>query len=332
MLGEGGNALSATATSGTTGQVLRGQTCADPVFGQVVLTTDVTGILPVAGGGTSFGAYATGDLLYASSANALARLAAVANGSVLISTALGAAPIWGQAFQVGTTSNTGALNDYSGLAVSGGCSFTELTGAAPAFTGFSGGVAGNIAILKNTGTGVATFAHNSGASSVGNKLFNIAITAPTPVAAGGFIAYQYDGTQWQLIGHEQGMWITPPFSSGNFTGSGSMTWTVGAGNVGTYSYKLTGTTLTVVLSLGSTSVGGVPSTGLQVAIPGGFTPTLTVAGFSNYSDAGGALVMWRCFFFQPSGYVLVFDKLGGAVWTASVNSTALNGTLVMLDC
>jgi hypothetical protein len=38
---------------GATGTVLRGQTGADPVFGAVVLTTDVTGVLPIANGGSN---------------------------------------------------------------------------------------------------------------------------------------------------------------------------------------------------------------------------------------------------------------------------------------
>lgn len=51
LLGQGTGAIVAVAV-GATGTVLRGQTGADPVFGAVVLTTDVTGTLPVANGGT----------------------------------------------------------------------------------------------------------------------------------------------------------------------------------------------------------------------------------------------------------------------------------------
>jgi hypothetical protein len=51
LVGSGTAAIDALAV-GATGQVLRGATGADPAFGQVVLTTDVTGTLPVANGGT----------------------------------------------------------------------------------------------------------------------------------------------------------------------------------------------------------------------------------------------------------------------------------------
>lgn len=50
LLGQGAAALVATAV-GATGTVLRGATGADPAFGAVVLTTDVTGTLPIGNGG-----------------------------------------------------------------------------------------------------------------------------------------------------------------------------------------------------------------------------------------------------------------------------------------
>jgi hypothetical protein len=51
LVGSGASAVT-PITVGTTGQVLRGVTGADPAFGAVNLTTDVTGDLPVADGGT----------------------------------------------------------------------------------------------------------------------------------------------------------------------------------------------------------------------------------------------------------------------------------------
>jgi hypothetical protein len=51
LIGAGTGPVEATSV-GATGTVLRGQTGAPPVFGAVVLTTDVTGTLPVGNGGT----------------------------------------------------------------------------------------------------------------------------------------------------------------------------------------------------------------------------------------------------------------------------------------
>lgn len=52
LLGNGASALTVLANAAT-GNILRAQTGADPVWGQMVLTTDVTGVLPVANGGTN---------------------------------------------------------------------------------------------------------------------------------------------------------------------------------------------------------------------------------------------------------------------------------------
>lgn len=52
MLGQGTSAVAVTAV-GATGTVLKGSTGADPSFGAVALTTDVSGVLPVANGGTN---------------------------------------------------------------------------------------------------------------------------------------------------------------------------------------------------------------------------------------------------------------------------------------
>lgn len=66
-----------------------------------------SGILGATLGGTGFGSYAIGDLLYAGTTTALAKLNAVATGNVLISGGVGTAPSWGK---VGLTTHvTGTL-------------------------------------------------------------------------------------------------------------------------------------------------------------------------------------------------------------------------------
>lgn len=67
-----------------------------PTWGAVVLTTQVSGTLPVANGGTDIVSYAVGDILYASGTTTLAKLADVATGNVLISGGVTTAPSWGK--------------------------------------------------------------------------------------------------------------------------------------------------------------------------------------------------------------------------------------------
>lgn len=68
-------------------------------FGQIDLadaTNAVSGVLDEANGGTGNSSYTTGDLLYASAATTLAKLADVATGNALISGGVGVAPSWGK--------------------------------------------------------------------------------------------------------------------------------------------------------------------------------------------------------------------------------------------
>jgi hypothetical protein len=64
-------------------------------------------------------------------------------------------------------------------------------------------------------------------------------------------------------------WITPAFSAGVFTASGSMTWTVSSGQALNYRYTIDGKTMTVAWVVSGSTVGGTPSSALQVAIPAG---------------------------------------------------------------
>jgi len=85
------------------------------------LTLGWTGTLSAARGGTGFGSYAVGDLLYADTTTTLAKLADVSAGSYLRSGGVGVAPLWSTA-KLPNTATTGdvlyasASNVYSNLA------------------------------------------------------------------------------------------------------------------------------------------------------------------------------------------------------------------------
>lgn len=127
------------------GQVLRRAANALS-FGQIDLadaTNAVTGTLGVANGGTGLASYTTGDLVYASGATTLAKLADVATGSVLVSGGVGVAPVWSASptitgpVIVGTDpggANTlrvgGALTINSATLISTKTAFTNGAGAA----------------------------------------------------------------------------------------------------------------------------------------------------------------------------------------------------------
>ena len=183
-------------------------------------------------------------------------------------------------------------------------------------TGFAGGVSGQTVTFINTGSNVASFAHQSGSSSAGNKFRNAATSAATPVAGGGSVVYQYDGTDWRMVAHEQGGWVSYGATS-TISGWSSRTTT-------SIYYELSGRTLTVNFYLDGTS----NSTGTSFTIP--FTsvsgPTfLTALGrtFDNgaYPTAGGSVSIG-----SASSTLTVFKSNDAtATWTAA-NQKIVSGS------
>lgn len=101
--------------------------------------SNVTGVVAAANGGTGQSSYVTGDLLYASGATTLLRLADVAAGAALISGGVGVVPSWGK---VGLT--------------------THVTGLLPVANGGTGSATQNFVDLTSTQSvaGVKTFTSN----------------------------------------------------------------------------------------------------------------------------------------------------------------------------
>lgn len=232
-----------------------------------------------------------------------------------------------QALLMGTVvapqTNTGAVNNWApGV---DGHTFTRWAGTSDAtFSGCAGGQAGLLHVVRNTGTKVGYFLHASGLSSAANQFANSATSGPTPIAPGGWIAHRHDGSVWQLVAHQQGALITPTYAGGNFTGSAG-SWTVDAGDVGCYAYKLEGRRLTVWFQLATTSVASAGA-GLNIALPAGF---VAVAGKTIilpffYNDNGGVTTVGQSQV-DPSGVIIRLLKIGFANWANATNTTAVFG-------
>lgn len=148
ILGGGSGAAPTSLAAGTSTTLLHGNAAGAPTFSAVSLTADVSGILPGANGGTGNGffavsgpttslktfafpdasatvlttnaavtaaqggtgqsSYTIGDLLYASGATALSKLAGVATGNALISGGVATAPSWGK---IGLTTHVSGILD-----------------------------------------------------------------------------------------------------------------------------------------------------------------------------------------------------------------------------
>jgi hypothetical protein len=87
-----------------------------------------------------------------------------------------------------------------------------------------------------------------------------------------------------------GNMTSPAFSAGDYTAEGSMTWTVASGDVSTYAYTFLGPKLMLVTAYIITStVGGTPDDGLNVAIPASHTAAKAMAVGCDVIDNGTAM-------------------------------------------
>lgn len=195
--------------------------------------------------------------------------------------------------------------------------------------GITAGFDGQRLTILSIGAGQVDFAHQNGSATAANRLINFATVGLTSLAAGSGVAtYVYDANptaqRWRLDKHEQGAWISPAFSAGDFT-SNTGSWAVGSGDVVSYAYRLSGRTLTVVVTLQTTTVSGSP-VALQVKVPGGFTSAKEMTAVHRYIDNGtpglGLLDV------AAAGTNLLFYHTDSTVtWANATNATNVVATI-----
>jgi len=176
IVGSGTAALTALAV-GTNGQALLGSTGADPTWGQVDLTTTVTGILPVANGGTGTSTFTDHGVLVGSGASSPTALTVGTDGQVLLGST-GADPVFATLVSSGSTISftpgAGSLNLETAGTIAG--SFPTDSGTATPAVG---------ALTVSGGTNINT----SGAAAAVTVNLDAALTSTTShdFAAGGRI-------------------------------------------------------------------------------------------------------------------------------------------------
>jgi hypothetical protein len=131
-------------------------------------------------GGTGLTSYTIGDIMYASGATTIAKLAGVATGSALISGGAGAAPSWGKvglATHISGTLGTG----------NGGTGLTAFTSGGAMYATSTSVVTTGTLPVASGGTGVTT-STGSGAVVLGTSPTIGTATINTPTISGGTIA------------------------------------------------------------------------------------------------------------------------------------------------
>lgn len=155
---------------------------ADPTF-RALVNADLP-IVEAAKGGTGQSSYAVGDLLYASGATALSKLAGVATGNALISGGVATAPAWGK---IGLTTHVSGILPVAngGSGVSSATAYAVLCGGTSSTNPFqsvaSVGTTGQ-ALLSNGAAALPTFQTLS--SAVGAALTRVDDTNVTLTLGG----------------------------------------------------------------------------------------------------------------------------------------------------
>lgn len=200
--GGAGGAPVSLGSLGTATTVLHGNAGGAPTFGAVSLVADVSGVLPAANGGTGQASYTIGDLLYASGATTLSKLAGVATGNALISGGVGTAFSWGKidltAHVTGTlpVSNGGTgVTALSSLTANPSASvgLSAVNGSASTFMRSDGAPALSQSIAP-TWTATHTFSKSGGGTSAATLLSSAA-----PATAWNETDAAADNKLWDLL-------------------------------------------------------------------------------------------------------------------------------------
>ena len=110
------------------------------------------------------------------------------------------------------------------------------------------------------------------------------------------------------------------FVAGNFTGNGSMTWTVTSAQQNTFAYTLVGNLMTVFFSIVGGTVGGTVNSILQMTIPAGKKSTFTVLNGCNIEN-NSVYAQTACQVNPGGSQITCYANAGGTVnWTAGAVS------------
>lgn len=127
--------LARLASVATGNALISGGVTTVSTWGKIGLTTHISGVLPVANGGTNIASYVVGDLIYASATTTLATRIAVAAGSFLRSAGVATPPVWS------TTTWPNAATTGDLLTATGTNAYGNITAVATGRVLVSAGVA-----------------------------------------------------------------------------------------------------------------------------------------------------------------------------------------------
>jgi hypothetical protein len=355
LYGSASNTLSALAKSASATRYLANTGASNnPAWDQVNLANGVTGTLPAANGGTSITATPTnGQLLIGNgSGYTLATLTGTANqvnvtngaGSITLSLpqsiATSSTPQFAR-LGLGTGAGSSALitgvGQFDlGFTDNGSCGTSDtidwnagetqkstLSATTCTYT-FSNPIAGRtyllLVIQDATGGRLVTW---PGTIVWEGNLTPILSETPS---ATDLCYFTWTGAAYQGRCHvyDEYRWITPTYSAGHFTGSGSITWSVDEGDVRTYAARRVKNTMTVVFSIVTSSVTG-SGTQLRLDIPGTRTAAKYTVNPVYILDNGNREVGFAHVNIS-SGNIFI-ELVDSTTWAAASDTTEVYGEI-----
>lgn len=220
-----------------------------------------------------------------------------------------------------TTTATGAQHNFNLTASN---TYLRCTGAAPSFSGFTvGGVApeaGDRVLIQCLGTTAKVTNQDTG-STAANRIITPA-TIGQIIGLHGLMLLTYDDTtdRWRESIQDPGLPIAITFAAGDFTASGTMTWTVASGDVVHDVYVQNGKLVKFYGTYNVTTVGGSLSNELRRALPNGFVATREMwapefIAFDNNAQVTSSLSV------AAAGTLIRIRKPAGANWAAATDAT-----------
>lgn len=144
---------------------------------------------------------------------------------------------------------------------------------------------------------------------------------------GEAVMFYSTGTAWRTLARKSGAWIAVAHAGGNFTASGTMTWTVESGDQQSFRYRLDGKTLDLTVDMRTSTIGGSVSNELRVALPASL-----VANGTSYAlavlDQGSGQSIGLAFVTSGATYVSV-RKTDETNFALSTNGTRVQFTIRM---
>lgn len=341
-------AMAALAAVATGNVLISGGIGVVSAWGKVALTTHVSGVLPLANGGTNSGtgialldgvvhndtvaqAVSRGSLIYGNSTPKWDKLALGSAGKVLTSDGTDSA--WTLPHTEQTTTSTGTQNDFS---LSAHSTYLRCNNAsALTITGFTIGGAtpinGDRVIVENVGSSTVKLGYQTG-STAANQTLTPSTTGQI-IGAKGIILCVYDATtnRWRCHCIDPGAPIAVAYAGLAFTGTGTLVWTVASGDLITMSYQQQNNTLFAYIRITTSTVSGAGNTLIvseSSLIPGGFTlnAALTAALLGiRVIDNGNTTTG---FINVSAGYR--FTRSDTANWAAATDTTQVDATLTLL--